>query len=126
MVLNFFIPGLDFWPVVRGCIGPYLPARELFFHLGPLCLTLPYPAYGHFKGGPPTGQTACGHLLPLWTPHALRLWQLLAIGGQIKNDEWVLLSLSKFGPWPVAYGLWPVGYGLWAMVCGLWAIVCGL
>jgi hypothetical protein len=70
---------LYLWSAVWGCTGPYVPARELFFHLDPLCLTLPYPPYGHFRGGPPTEQTACGQLLPFWTPHILRLWQLLAI-----------------------------------------------
>jgi hypothetical protein len=28
--------------------------------------------YGHFRGGPPTGWPVCGHLLPLWTSHAVR------------------------------------------------------
>jgi hypothetical protein len=50
---------------------------SLKFHLG-----LPYPTllrltgglprkwpYGRFRGGPPTGQVACGRLLPLWTPN---------------------------------------------------------
>jgi hypothetical protein len=97
------------------------PQENSFFHLGPLCLTLPYLPYGHFRGGPPAGRTAYSHLLPLWTPHAVRLWQLLAIGGRIENNQWVLLSLSKFDPWPV-----PVSCRLWVVGCGLWAMVFSL
>jgi hypothetical protein len=97
---------------------PYVPARELFFITW---ARYALPPYGHFRGGPPAGRTACGHLLPLSTPHTVRLWQLLAIGGRIENDEWMLLSLSKFGPWlvPVSCRLWVVGCGLWAMVFSL-------
>jgi hypothetical protein len=29
--------------------------------------------YVRFKGSPPAKQAACGHPLPLWTPHAVRL-----------------------------------------------------
>jgi hypothetical protein len=55
---------------------------SLKFHPGPPCLTLISPAggpplkrpYGHFRGGLPTEHAACGRLLPLWTPHAVRLW----------------------------------------------------
>jgi hypothetical protein len=58
--------------------------NSLKFHLGPPCPTLLRPAcrlflkrpYGRFRVGPPTGLAACGHLLSLWTPHALRLWCL--------------------------------------------------
>jgi hypothetical protein len=28
--------------------------------------------YSRFRGGPPTGWVACGHLLPPWIPHAVR------------------------------------------------------
>jgi hypothetical protein len=55
---------------------------SLKFHLGLPCPTLVRPAgwpplkrpYRHFKGGPPTGWTACDCLPPPWTPHAVRLW----------------------------------------------------
>jgi hypothetical protein len=30
--------------------------------------------HNHFRGGPPAGQAACGHLLPIWTPQAVSLW----------------------------------------------------
>ena len=40
---------------------------------------MPYPSYGRFRGGPPAELMACGHLLLLWTPHAIHLWQFLAI-----------------------------------------------
>ena len=54
---------------------------SLKFHLGLPCPTLLRPAgvsplkrpYDRFRGGPPTGQVACGCLLPLWTPNAVRL-----------------------------------------------------
>jgi hypothetical protein len=29
--------------------------------------------YSHFRGDPPAGWAPCGHLLPFWTPHAVRL-----------------------------------------------------
>jgi hypothetical protein len=49
---------------------------------GPLCPTLLRPEdgpplkqpYGYFRGGLPASQAACGHPLPLWTLHAVRLW----------------------------------------------------
>jgi hypothetical protein len=37
---------------------------SLNFHPGPPCPTLLCPA----------GRAACGHLLPFWTPYAVRLW----------------------------------------------------
>jgi hypothetical protein len=48
---------------------------SLKFHAGLPCPTLLHPAGrpllkrsdGCFRGDPPTGQVACGHLLPLWT-----------------------------------------------------------
>jgi hypothetical protein len=54
----------------------------LKYHPGLPCPTLLQPAggpplkrpYGCFRDGPPTGQVACGCVLPLWTPHAVRLW----------------------------------------------------
>jgi hypothetical protein len=52
------------------------------FLSGPPCPTLLCPTggppvkrpYGCFKGGPPAERPACGRLLPLWAPHAIRLW----------------------------------------------------
>jgi hypothetical protein len=35
---------------------------------------LPRP-YDRVRGGPPAGWAACGRLLPLWIPHAVRLWE---------------------------------------------------
>jgi hypothetical protein len=54
---------------------------SLQFHLGPPCRTLLRPVggptlkrpYTNFWGSLPTGQAACACLLPLWTPHAVRL-----------------------------------------------------
>jgi hypothetical protein len=56
---------------------------SLKFHLALPCPTLLRPAggpplkqpYGRVRGGPPTGGSACGYLLPLWnwTPHAVLL-----------------------------------------------------
>jgi hypothetical protein len=51
------------------------------YHSAPPCPTLLRPAGGPllkrpegcFRGGPPKGWAACGRLLPLWTPHAIRL-----------------------------------------------------
>jgi hypothetical protein len=56
---------------------------SLNFHSGLPCPTLLRPAGGaplkrpvvRFRGSPPTGQAACGHLLPFWTSHAIRLCQ---------------------------------------------------
>jgi hypothetical protein len=42
------------------------------FHLGPPCPTLQRRP----QGGLPVGQTAYGRPLPLWTPHAVRLWPI--------------------------------------------------
>jgi hypothetical protein len=54
----------------------------LKFHPGPPCPTLLRPA-----GGPPlkqpAGQAACGRLLPLWTPHAVRLCSCHTVGGSV-------------------------------------------
>jgi hypothetical protein len=54
---------------------------SLKFDLGPPCPTLLSPAgglpwkcpYGCFRGGLLARRVACGRLLPLWTPHAVRL-----------------------------------------------------
>jgi hypothetical protein len=54
---------------------------SLKFHPGPPYRTLLRPAggpplkwpNGRFRGSPPVGRAACGHLLPLWTLHAVRL-----------------------------------------------------
>jgi hypothetical protein len=55
----------------------------LKFYPGPPCPSLVHPVAGPplkrphsltaFRGGPPVGRAACGCLLPLWTPHAVRL-----------------------------------------------------
>jgi hypothetical protein len=56
---------------------------SLKLHRGPPCLALlcpvgepnPETAFWSFQGfGPPTGQSTCGRFLPLWSPHAVRLW----------------------------------------------------
>jgi hypothetical protein len=55
---------------------------SLKFHPGPPCPTLLRPVGGPplkqfsdcLGGGPPTGQAACGLLLPPWIPHAVRAW----------------------------------------------------
>jgi hypothetical protein len=53
-------------------------------HPGSLCLILLCPAgelplkqpYGRFRSDLAAGRVACGRLVPLWTPHAIRLRQL--------------------------------------------------
>jgi hypothetical protein len=53
----------------------------LEYRYGPPCPALLRPAGGPplkrpnscFRGGPPAEQAACGRLLSLWTPHAVRL-----------------------------------------------------
>jgi hypothetical protein len=58
---------------------------SLKWNSGPLCLTLLCPGgrppfkcpYRRFKVGLPLGWAICGHLLPSWTPHAVRLWTLI-------------------------------------------------
>jgi hypothetical protein len=65
------------------CMGVWqgVAMDSLKFHPGPLCLTLLRPAgrlplkqhYGCFRSGPPAGRATCGRLLPVWTPHAIRL-----------------------------------------------------
>jgi hypothetical protein len=51
-----FYPGPQF-PTLRRPVGGPTPKRP----------------YNRFKGGPPTGQVACGCLLLFWTPDAVRL-----------------------------------------------------
>jgi hypothetical protein len=69
--------------MVRGmgvCRG--VAINSLKFHPGLPCPTLLRPAgwlslkqpYDRFMGDPPTGWAACSRLLPLWTPHTVRLW----------------------------------------------------
>jgi hypothetical protein len=78
--LDLFISSECFMSVWQG-----MAMDSMKYHLGPPCLTLLRPAgapplkqpYVHFTGSPPAGQAACGHLLPLWTPHAIRLWNVL-------------------------------------------------
>jgi hypothetical protein len=53
----------------------------LKYHYSPPCPTVLCLAggpplkqpYGLSKDGLPTGQAACGRLLPFWTPHTMRL-----------------------------------------------------
>jgi hypothetical protein len=61
-------------------VWQWVAMDSLEFHPGPPCPTLLRPAggppmkrpYVHFWGGPPSGRAACGRLLPLWPPHAVR------------------------------------------------------
>jgi hypothetical protein len=58
---------------------------SLKFDLGLACPALLCPAggptlrwpYSHLRGGLLAGQAAYGRLLPIWTPHVVRLWILL-------------------------------------------------
>jgi hypothetical protein len=53
----------------------------LKYHSGPTCPNLLRPAgeppqkrpNGRYRGDPPARRATCGRLLPLWTPHAVRL-----------------------------------------------------
>jgi hypothetical protein len=83
----------------------------LKFHLGPPCPTVLRPAggpplkqhFGHFRGGPPTGQAACGRPLPLWTPHIVHLWMktnlylVSVLDGvkEIPKDSSIFLAKSR-------------------------------
>jgi hypothetical protein len=68
---------------------------SLKFHLALPCLTLLRPVggrplkwpYGRFGGGLPAGQAACGHLLPYWTPHAVRLWEEIYTVGRFSTNH---------------------------------------
>jgi hypothetical protein len=63
------------------CVWQGVAMDSLKFHLGPPCPTLLWPAggpplkqpYGHFRGSPPAGWATCSRVLPLWTPHIVRL-----------------------------------------------------
>jgi hypothetical protein len=79
------VPTMRAWPKVA--------MDSLKSHPGLLCFTLLSPAgrppvkrlYGCFKGGLPAWQAVCGRLLPLWTPHPVRLW-----------SRWPPLFMSNF------------------------------
>jgi hypothetical protein len=45
--------------------------------------------YGRFNGGPPARRATCGRLLPLWTPHAVRLCchRKLALAHSARKEE---------------------------------------
>jgi hypothetical protein len=61
---------------------------SLKFHLGLQYPTPLYfvggprlkPPYRHFRRGPPAKWAACSRILPLWTPHAIRLCWLGTMG----------------------------------------------
>jgi hypothetical protein len=63
--------------------------ESLTFHVGPPCPTLLRPVggpslkrpYGRVTGSPPAGHAACACLLPLWTPHAVRLSRVFSLRG---------------------------------------------
>jgi light-regulated signal transduction histidine kinase (bacteriophytochrome) len=54
-------------------------------------LSMGGPPYSHFRGGPLVGLAACSHLLPLWTPHAVRLCmpftQLCLLNYEVKEEQ---------------------------------------
>jgi hypothetical protein len=50
-----------------------LPGPAMPNPFTPCRLTTPETAYSCFRGGLPARLAASGHLLPLWTPHAIRL-----------------------------------------------------
>jgi hypothetical protein len=52
---------------------------SLVYLSGQPCPTFLRP-YGRIRGDPPTGQAACGRLLPPETPHAIRLCRLVPHG----------------------------------------------
>jgi hypothetical protein len=68
---------------------------SLKFPLGLPCPTFLYPAggslpkwpYSYFRGGPSARQAACGHLLPLWTPHTVRLWAKLHLTNRLPGGD---------------------------------------
>jgi hypothetical protein len=51
-------------------LGPGLPCPTFLYHAGGSLLKRPY---GRFRGSPPAGWPACALLVPLWTPHVVRL-----------------------------------------------------
>jgi hypothetical protein len=72
---------------------------SLKFHAGPPCPTLLPPVgktpmkrlYSHFRGGPPAGRAAYGHLLPDWAPHAVCLCYASKIGCNVFQGTYSLL-----------------------------------
>jgi hypothetical protein len=68
-----FHPGLPCPTLLRpvGKFHPGLPCPTLLLPVGRAPRKRPY---SRFRGGPPTGQVACGCLLLLWTPLAVRPW----------------------------------------------------
>jgi hypothetical protein len=81
---------------------------SLKFHPGPPCSILLRPVggpppkrpYGRFKGVPPTGQAACGRLLPPWIPHAvqacvqIRAYSRVTLGQHCLGGPGINVSLS--------------------------------
>jgi hypothetical protein len=73
---------------------------SLQFHLGLPCPSFLRPVVGpplklpyiHFRDGPPAWRAACGRILPLWTPHAVRLYRLW----ELKGEEQILLLFLLF------------------------------
>jgi hypothetical protein len=59
--------------------------------------------YSCFRGGPPTEQAACGHLLSFWTPQAVRLCfslckllnETTASFGEVGNERERIVAVSK-------------------------------
>jgi hypothetical protein len=80
-----------------------LAMDSLKFKPGPPCPTLLRPAgrqplkqtYSRFRGGPPTGWTACGLLLPPWKPHAVRL--CLSRSGILSLAQLHVVDLVHYG-----------------------------
>jgi hypothetical protein len=62
---------------------------SLEFHPCLICPTFLCPA-----GGPPTGQTAYGRLIPLWTPHAICLSRESKAGAQLTSFVTVAYLLA--------------------------------
>jgi hypothetical protein len=65
--------------VVAGLYGKGYPGPTKSFirarHAQPLyALRARHPPNGCLGGSSPTGQAACGRLLPPWIPHAVRAW----------------------------------------------------
>jgi hypothetical protein len=71
----------DRMPLLRMAVWQGMAKDSLNYRYVPPCRTLLRPAggppmkrsCGYFRGGMPTGQAACGRILPCWTPHAVRL-----------------------------------------------------
>jgi hypothetical protein len=69
--------------------GPTMPYALLRPAGGP---TLKQP-YDHFRGGLPTGRATCSRLLPLWTPHVLRL-----CSGELQVDGFFQRAMANGAP----------------------------